>query len=110
MGHYGPLVIDPAGADPVSYNREHVILLSDWTFMDPHRAIGKLKKEGGYFNYQRRTLGDFFRDAGQMGSRTALADRRTWAQMRMDPTDILDVTGGSSPMCCLRTKARWSSG
>ena len=95
LGHYGPLVIDPAGADPVSYDREHVIVLSDWTFMDPHRAIGKLKKEGGYFNYQQRTLGDFFRDAGQMGWRTALADRRMWAQMRMDPTDILDVTGST---------------
>ena len=95
LGHYAPIVIDPATPDPVAYDREHVVVLSDWTFMDPHRALAKLKKEGGYFNYQQRTIGDLFDDAEQMGWRAALADRRMWAQMRMDPTDILDVTGST---------------
>lgn len=88
MGHYGPLVIDPAGTDPVAYDREHVIVLSDWTFMHPHRVIGKLKQEGGYFNRQRQAL---IGDAGENGM--SPADRLMWGRMRMDPTDIADVTG-----------------
>jgi len=28
-GLHGPIVIDPAGADPVGYDREHVVFLSD---------------------------------------------------------------------------------
>jgi CopA family copper-resistance protein len=88
MGHYGPLVIDPADADPVAYDREHVIVLSDWTFMHPHRVIGKLKQEGGYFNRQRQAL---VGDPGENGM--SAADRVMWGRMRMDPTDIADVTG-----------------
>jgi CopA family copper-resistance protein len=88
MGHYGPLVIDPAGADPVAYDREHVIVLSDWTFMHPHQVIAKVKNEGGYFNRQKQTL---------LGrgpeNRMSAADRAMWGHMRMDPTDISDVTG-----------------
>lgn len=86
VGHYGPLVIDPAGADPVAYDREHVIVLSDWTFMHPHHVIGKLKSEGGYFNRQKQTLAD-----GTMSA----SERAMWGRMRMDPTDIADVTGST---------------
>jgi CopA family copper-resistance protein len=56
MGHYGPIVIDPAGTDPVAFDREHVIVLSDWTFMHPHQLINRLKQQGGYYNRQRQTL------------------------------------------------------
>ena len=56
LGHYGPIVIDPAGADPVAYDREHVLVLSDWSFMHPHEIFDKLKKSPGYFNRQRTTL------------------------------------------------------
>ena len=58
VGHYGPIVIDPAGPDPVHHDREHVIVLSDWTFMHPHRLFTRLKQEGGFFNRQKRTLAD----------------------------------------------------
>lgn len=87
MGHYGPLVIDPAGAEPAAYDREHVIVLSDWTFNHPHQLIDKAKKEGGYFNRQKQTLfGRGPENAMTPGERTA------WGQMRMDPTDIADMT------------------
>src|SRR5688500_15433814 len=58
LGHYGPIIIDPAGPDPVQYDREHVIVLSDWTFMHPHRLFTRLKQEGGFFNRNKRTLAD----------------------------------------------------
>jgi CopA family copper-resistance protein len=95
LGQYGPLLIDPPGRDPFSYDREHVVVLSDWTFMDPHRVPSVLKKQAGYFNFQQRTLGDFFREAKQNGFRATLEERKMWGEMRMNPTDILDVTGAT---------------
>ena len=93
QGHYGPVVIDPAGRDPVEYDREHVLVLSDWSFLDAHRIMEKLKQEAGYFNRQRITL--LGRLRGDPEHRMAAADRAMWARMRMDPTDILDVTGST---------------
>lgn len=95
QGMYGPLVIEPNRPDPVAYDREHVVVLSDWTFRDPHRVLAVLKKEPGFFNFQKRTLGDFFRDARRDGFRETLKERAMWGRMRMDPTDILDVTGAT---------------
>lgn len=86
LGVYGPMVIDPAGSDPIVADREYVVLLSDWTFEDPHRVMGNLKKMGGYYNFQRRTATGFFGD---------VADRVQWGRMRMDPTDIADITGAT---------------
>ncbi len=89
MGHYGPIVIDPAGADPVAYDREHVLVLSDWSFMHPHEILEKLKKSPGYFNRSRTTLSGLLSGEGGM----SLEERRMWGGMRMDPRDIADVTG-----------------
>ncbi|QWC57834.1 copper resistance system multicopper oxidase [Erythrobacter sp. 3-20A1M] len=86
-GHYGPIVIDPAGTDPVQADRDYVLLLSEFTSMMPHAIMDKLKKGEGYFNYQKTTWTDDYPLSG--------ADRRMWAKMRMMPTDILDVTGST---------------
>ncbi len=88
MGHYGPIVIDPMGADPIAYDREHVVMFSDHSFVHPHTLFSRLKQEPGYYNHQRQTLAGLV--AGQDQSH---AERLEWARMRMDPTDILDVTG-----------------
>jgi CopA family copper-resistance protein len=92
VGHYGPLIIDPAGPDPIVADREHVIVLSDWTFFHPHQLITRLKQEGGFFNRQKRTLAD--RLSGKPDPMTA-EERDMFARMRMDPTDIADVTGAA---------------
>ncbi len=89
VGHYGPLIIDPAGADPIASDREHVIVLSDWSFMHPHTIFTRLKQEGGFFNRQKMTLAD--RLSGKTDPMTA-EERDMFARMRMDPTDISDVT------------------
>ena len=86
LGHYGPLVIDPAGPEPASYDREHVIILSDWTFLHPHQVMMKVKQKGGYFNRRKQALAE-----GDMSA----ADRAHWGGMRMDPTDIADVNGST---------------
>lgn len=93
QGHYGPIIIDPKGADPVTYDREYVLVLSDWSFMNPHEIFSKLKKMGNSLNFQQRTVPDFFADANQMGLRKTIEDRLMWGNMRMSPRDIADVTG-----------------
>ncbi|MGE7197471.1 copper resistance system multicopper oxidase [Brevundimonas naejangsanensis] len=91
LGHYGPIVIDPAGVDPVGYDREHVLVLSDWSFLHPHEILAKLKKSPGYFNMQKTTLAGLLDGSDGM----SLAERRMWGGMRMDPRDILDVSGST---------------
>jgi len=83
LGHYGPIVIDPAGADPVSYDREYVLVLSDWSFTDPHRIFAKLKKNAESLNFNQPTLSE---PKGLGGM---------WGQMRMSPRDLADVTGAT---------------
>ena len=92
-GLYGPLIIDPVEPEPHAFERDYVVLFSDWTFEDPDRVFRKIKAVPAYYNFQQRTAGDFFRDASRKGLRAALSDRLMWARMRMSPTDILDVTG-----------------
>jgi len=95
LGVYAPLIFDPIKPDPVKYDREHVIILSDWTFLSEHTMITKLKKQSGYFNFQRRTAGEFVEDAAICGLKSTMQNYMMWAKMRMDPTDFLDVTGSN---------------
>ncbi|KHS49409.1 MAG: copper resistance system multicopper oxidase [Zymomonas sp.] len=90
LGHYGPIVIDPKGADPVAYDREHVVVLSDHSRLSPEAIFHKLKVNPGHFNMQRQTLGGLL-----SGKDQPLKDRLDWGAMRMDPTDIADVNGST---------------
>jgi FtsP/CotA-like multicopper oxidase with cupredoxin domain len=94
-GVYGPLVIEPRGGDPIRADREHVVMLSDWTDEDPARVLGKLKKQSDYYNYRQRTLGTFAKDARRDGLGATLEERRMWARMRMSASDLADVTGAT---------------
>lgn len=87
QGHYGPLIIDPAGEEPVAYDREFILLLSEFTPLDPHFIMDRLRKGEGYFNYQQTSWADEYP--------LSAADRRMWAEMRMPATDIADVTGST---------------
>jgi FtsP/CotA-like multicopper oxidase with cupredoxin domain len=89
-GLYGPLIFDPPGEDVIASDREHVIVLSDYTFMHPHTVMARLKQEAGYFNHQKETIAGLLAGKG-----LSLKERLEWAKMRMDPTDISDVTGSA---------------
>ena len=90
-GLYGALLIDPIAPPPYRWDREHVILLSDWTDLDPDALYARLKKMPSHDNYHQRTVGDFARDARRDGLRATLADRGMWGRMRMTPTDLSDL-------------------
>lgn len=90
---YGPLVIEPAGPDRYPTDRDYVVMLNDWTDEDPERIYAKLKKQSDYYNFAQPTVPDFFRDVREQGLGRALAMRRMWNEMRMNPTDLGDVSG-----------------
>ncbi|MEE4343307.1 copper resistance system multicopper oxidase [Pseudomonas alliivorans] len=94
-GVYGPLIIDAREPEPFSYEREHVVMLTDWTDEDPTRLMKKLKKQSDYYNQNKRTVGDFIKDVSDKGWSKTVADRAMWAQMQMDPTDLADVSGAT---------------
>jgi CopA family copper-resistance protein len=92
-GLYGPIVIERRGGERQHADREYVVMLSDWTDADPERIFATLKKQSDYYNFGKRTVGDFFGDVRKSGWEETVTDRRMWAQMRMNPTDAIDVSG-----------------
>jgi CopA family copper-resistance protein len=94
-GHYGPLIIEPRDKDLIQYDRDYVIMLSDWTDDDPETILSNLKGQSDYYNYQQRTVGTFFSDVRKKGLGATVSDRLMWGRMNMNPTDILDVSGAT---------------
>ncbi|UST98957.1 copper resistance system multicopper oxidase [Pseudomonas siliginis] len=94
-GVYGPLVIEAKEPEPFQYDRDYVVMLSDWTDEDPASLMKTLKKQSDYYNFHKRTVGDFINDVGEKGWGATVADRTMWAQMNMNPTDIADVSGAT---------------
>lgn len=90
LGHYGPIVVDPKGADPIAYDREHVVVLSDHSQLSPEAIFRKMKVNPGHFNMQRQTLSGLL-----AGKDQPLKERVDWGKMRMDPTDIADANGST---------------
>lgn len=93
LGVYAPMIIEPIEPEPFKYDRDYVVMLSDYSFENPAKIIANLKKLGNYYNFKRRTVGEFFRDSSNKGFSVALSDYEAWSKMRMDPTDLADVTG-----------------
>lgn len=91
-GMYGALMVEPAGADSIKADREHVVVLSDWTDENPMRVFGKLKNQGDYYNFNQPTVADFFRDMASGGVGAALEKRQMWNEMRMSPSDLADLS------------------
>ncbi|MGH7907600.1 MAG: copper resistance system multicopper oxidase, partial [Candidatus Binataceae bacterium] len=94
-GLYGPIIIYPAYKDPVVYDREYIVMLSDWTDQDPEVLFNNLKQDSSYYNFHQRTIGSFISDVRKKGFGAAASNYLMWARMNMSPTDILDVNGNT---------------
>ena len=94
-GLFGSLIFEPKTPDPFHYDREYVVILSDWTDEDPMTIVSNLKQQSDYYNYHQRTLGTFISDTKKKGLGATIQDRLMWGGMRMSPTDIMDVTGAT---------------
>ncbi len=95
LGLWGALVIEPRDKDPIAYDRDYVVLLSDWSDTDPETLSSNLKKQSDYYNFHKRTAGTFIDDVKTKGLRSTVADGRSWGRMNMSPTDIADVTSAT---------------
>jgi len=94
-GVYGAIVIEPREPEPHAYQRDHVLLFSDWSDQAPEALLATLKKQSDAFNYHKRTLGDFVTDVADNGWRATVDERLAWARMRMSPTDLADISAAS---------------
>lgn len=94
-GVYGPLVIDAKEPEPFQYDRDYVVMLTDWTDEDAVDLMKTLKKQSDYYNYNKPTVGDFILDVSEKGWGSTVADRKMWAEMKMNPTDLADVSGST---------------
>ncbi|EIC28035.1 copper-resistance protein, CopA family [Methylomicrobium album BG8] len=94
QGLFGALVIEPAHPHRPT-ERDYVLLLSDWPEADPERTLARLKKQSDYYNFQKRTVANLFTDLRERGVSETINDRLAWGQMRMEPTDLADVTGAT---------------
>jgi FtsP/CotA-like multicopper oxidase with cupredoxin domain len=95
QGMTGALIVEPKEKDPIAFDREYVVLLTDWTDTDPMAVLSNLKQDSEYYNYRQRTAGTFFSDVKKSGLRSTLSERWMWGRMNMTPADILDVTGST---------------
>jgi CopA family copper-resistance protein len=94
-GMYGALVIEPRGEEMIRSDRDHVVQLSDWTDEDPMRVFSKLKIQSDTYNFNQPTAVDFFRDLSEQGLGGALQKRQMWNRMRMNPTDLADLSAAT---------------
>ena len=92
LGMYGAIVITPAGGETIQADRDYVVTLSDWTDEDPERVMKKLKMQGDYFNFNQPTVGKFIKDVSKDGLSAAMDDRKMWNEMRMNATDLADIS------------------
>jgi FtsP/CotA-like multicopper oxidase with cupredoxin domain len=94
-GVYGAIIIEPRRGYEQAFDRDYVVLLSDWSDENPDTIVSNLKFQSDYYNFGQRTVGTFFADVAHKGFAATVSDRLEWGRMRMDPTDILDVTGAT---------------
>ena len=92
-GLYGALIVEDR--EPFAADREHVLLLSDWTDTNPETIFSNLKQQSDYYNNHRATVGDFLHSARASGIGAASAQAAMWGRMNMSPSDIADVTGAA---------------
>jgi CopA family copper-resistance protein len=92
QGMYGAMILDPIEPEPFQYDRDYVVMLSEWSEESAEVMLDNLKKFSGYYNFQKRDAREFLADSVRWGLWPALRNYVMWDEMRMDPTDFADVT------------------
>ncbi len=96
-GLYGSFVIYPKGKTPLAAHekaeRDYVVMLSDFHEKTSDQIQKDLKISAEYYQDQRETLGDVWKQVKRDGIKATWSDRKMWNQMRMLKTDMSDVTG-----------------
>ncbi|WP_114520285.1 copper resistance system multicopper oxidase [Altererythrobacter sp. ZODW24] len=85
-GHYGPIVIEAKDGSDGRFDRDYIVLLSEFTPDHPHEIMRKLKVAEGYFASDQNSATN-----GEL----SISERLRWGGMRMNPRDIADVSGST---------------
>ncbi|WP_041393948.1 copper resistance system multicopper oxidase [Photobacterium profundum] len=91
-GMYGSIIIEPKEKDPFEYERDHVVILSDWTDENPMSVFNKLKMQGDYYNYNQPTVFGTLDQISRSGIAATYASKKMWNEMRMSPSDLADLS------------------
>lgn len=86
-GVYGSIVVEPKGGEPVKADREHVLVLSDWTNEDPTEVMRTLMRGSEWYAIRKGNAQSLW-GAFQAG---ALGDYWEREKVRMPPMDVSDV-------------------
>jgi FtsP/CotA-like multicopper oxidase with cupredoxin domain len=86
-GVYGSIVVEPAGGEPVRADRDHVVVLSDWTLEKPEEVMRSLRRGSDWYALKKGSM-QSITDAAKAGSLKAFFERE-WS--RMPAMDISDV-------------------
>lgn len=96
-GLYGAFIIDPAHPVTYQYNKDEVVVLSDWSNTSATQIFANLKKDGDYYAPRfplQPSLLKFIHDYRRADSQERaelIADYKMMQQMRMSIYDISDV-------------------
>jgi FtsP/CotA-like multicopper oxidase with cupredoxin domain len=85
-GIYGALIIHPRERK-IAYDRDVVLVLSDWSDEDADQIIKNLRKDGDYYLYKKNSMRSIFGAAAASGLWTYFANE--WD--RMGGMDLSDV-------------------
>jgi len=97
QGLYGALIIDPPQKPIYQYNKDYVIVLSDWSNTHPEHILANLKKDGDYYSPNfplQPSLTKFIRDYQKADANeriNLIDDYKMMQQMRMSIYDINDI-------------------
>ena len=92
-GLYGAIIVDPLEPEPFTYDRDFVVLLSEWSDEDPEAIYRTLKVHPDYYSQTRRAVSDIRREINAGGLAQTWRDRKMWNVMRMSDRDLSDVSG-----------------
>ncbi|MCL4149186.1 UNVERIFIED_CONTAM: hypothetical protein GTU68_031953, partial [Idotea baltica] len=91
-GMYGALIIEPRNGERIKADKDYIVQISDWTDEDPMQVFSKLKMQSDIYNFNQPTFFDFTHDVSTIGLKAALEKRQMWNQMRMNATDLSDLS------------------
>src|SRR5579885_350522 len=97
QGLYGAFLIDPLKAPSYHYDKDYVVVLSDWSNTNPEQILANLKKDGDYYSPDfplQPSLAKFIHDykkANREERKMLLDDYKMMQQMRMSIYDLSDV-------------------
>lgn len=86
-GVFGGIVVVPKNGEPVHADREQVLILSDWTNLDPRQAMRMLMRGTDYFGLMRGNSQSILGAANQGHLKDYF--KREWD--RMMPMDLSDM-------------------